>query len=412
MGLLSFKRVGHVGLPRHQGAPVAVDFGASALKVLQITDDETPTLLAAGCVSTPDNLLHNVKRRLDFQFEALPGLVGSLPLKGRRAVCAIPSALTFCKHAQLPRQEGMPTEVLADAMLTEQLGRDASTLVRRVIEVPETDRIGGGKGEYICLATGREIVEALMKSLKAAKLEVVGMHSEFEAALRAFGHLTRREEDKRRATLYLDIGCGHTRVTIAHGPTLVFARTIEIGGRMLDECLAKELVCTLDQARASRLAMAELVTVAPARAPAVAAAAVGLASEGGVLVTEDRRGEHPAPGLSGNLNRPPVRAVAPPGASLREPLEILTDEIGMCVRYHDAMFRSVRVSAIVFVGGEARHRGLCQHIARTLRMPAQVADPLARVARSDSQKTVGVNLAEPQPGWAVAVGLCQSPTDL
>ncbi|HZW08271.1 MAG TPA: pilus assembly protein PilM [Phycisphaerales bacterium] len=412
MGLLNFKRVGNVGLPRHQSAPVAVDFGASSLKVLQITEEETPELIAAGCVPTPENLLANVKRRLDFQFEALPGLIGSLPLKGRRAICAIPSALTFCKHAQLPRQEGMPIDVLADAMLTEQLGRDASTLVRRVIEVPDTDRSAAGKGEYICLATGREIVDALMKSLKAAKLEVVGMHSEFEAALRAFAHLNRREDDKQKATLYLDIGCGHTSVTIAHGPTLVFARTIATGGHALDECLAKELACTVEEARASRLAMAELVGVAPARAPAVAAAASGHGPGGGTMVAEDRRAERPAPGLSPDLSAIPRQPAAPRGASLREPLEILTDEIGMCVRYHDSIFRGTRVAGIVFVGGEARHRGLCQHVARTLRMPAQVADPLARVARPSGAKAVGLELSEPQPGWAVAVGLCQSPTDL
>jgi Tfp pilus assembly PilM family ATPase len=415
--MLNLKRVAGVGLQRSPSAPIAIDFGASSLKVLQVSLDELPSVVAAGCVPTPENLLHNVKRRLEFQMEALPKLVSSLPLKGRRAVCAIPSALTFCTHAQLARQEGMPVDVLADMMLTEQLGRDASTLVRRLIEVGEGERAGGGKGEYICLATGREIVERLMKNLKSAKLEVVGMHSEFESTLRAFGHVNRRDSDKQRATAYLDIGSAQTRITIGHGTRLVFARSIDIGGRVLDESLAKELGCTLEQARQRRMEMGELAAAPAARSAARAttaagAAAVPCASGGGVGLEDDRRGSGTPPGFSGDLASAPAVPAAPGGASLREPLEILTDEIGMCVRYHDAMFRQTRASGMVFVGGEARHHGLCQHIARTLRISAQIADPLARFARSGEEKTIGVDLKQPQPGWAVAVGLCQSPTDL
>ncbi|MBK7403388.1 MAG: pilus assembly protein PilM [Phycisphaerales bacterium] len=411
MGLLNLKRVSRSSLQRALGAPIGIDFGASSLKVLQVSSEAPPSLVTAGCVDTPENLLHNVKRRIEFQMEALPGLVQSLPLKGRRAVCAIPSALTFCKHAQFVRQDGLPPEVLADTMLTEQLGRDATTLVRRLIEVREADRTSGtGKAEYVCLATGREVVEKLMKSMRAAKLEPVGMHSEFEALLRAFGEVNRREADANRATVYLDLGCAQTRVIIAHGTKLVFARSIELGGYALDECLSKELACTFEQARRARLSMADLSPAARPGAPRVAARATG--DEGGVCVEDDRRADGVAPGLTEDVALGPSVSPAPAGASLSEPLEILTDEIGMCIRYHDAMFRQSRVTGVVFVGGEARHRGLCQHIAKTLRLPAQVADPLARFARTGSEKVVGVDLRQAQPGWTVAVGLCLSPTDL
>jgi Tfp pilus assembly PilM family ATPase len=97
--------------------------------------------------------------------------------------------------------------------------------------------------------------------------------------------------------------------------------------------------------------------------------------------------------------------------NLSEPLETLTDEILMCLRYHESVFGG-RPSRVVFVGGEARHRGLCQHIAKRLRIPAQVADPLARLARTGSEPCKDVDLGVPQPGWAVAMGLCMSPADL
>ena len=411
MRLPNLKRVSTVVNQRALGASVAIDFGSSSLKVLHLSDDETPILLAAGCVETPENLRNTVKQRLEFQFEALPKLVSALKLKSKRAACAIPSPLTFCKHVQFPKSDGMPPEILADTMLTEQLGRDASTLVRRLIPVPGAEHASGGKNEYICLATGREVVDKLMKAIRTSKLDPVGMHSEFEATLHAFHYLNRRESDKDRATLYLDMGGGQTQVIIGHGKKLVFARTIGIGGLSLDECLAKALACSIEQARKTRLAMGDLIPRAtPASAPAqtVATAAKG----GGAMVAEDRRESASPPGLSPEVTTIPHAPAAPGGGSLHEPLEILTDETGMCLRYHDTMFPNARVGNVVFVGGEARHRSLCQHIAQALRLPARVADPLSRIVKADQSHTIDLDLTQALPGWAVPVGLCQCPTDL
>ncbi|MBC7835562.1 MAG: hypothetical protein H7Y88_10760, partial [Phycisphaerales bacterium] len=97
---------------------------------------------------------------------------------------------------------------------------------------------------------------------------------------------------------------------------------------------------------------------------------------------------------------------------LSEPLEALTDDIAMCLRYHDSLFPGRKINRAIFVGGEARHRGLCQHVARTLRLPAQVADPLSRLARTGGERCTNVDMKLPQPGWAVPYGLCISPTDL
>ncbi|MFG0260588.1 MAG: pilus assembly protein PilM, partial [Phycisphaerales bacterium JB041] len=381
MGLINRKRVTNAAIQRALGAPIGIDFGTGALKVLQLSGEGPYSLVTAGCVETPRNLLTDHRQRLDFQFESLPKLVSALPLKGRRAVCSIPVALTFCKHAQFPKQEGMPAEVLADTMLTEQLGRDASTLIRRLIEVPTPGRVTN-KSEYICIATGREVVDKLMKAMRAAKLEVVGIHSEFEAALRAFQGVNQRTNDQHRATLYLDIGTGNTQCFIGHGRDLVFARTIEVGGHALDTGLAQDIACSTEQAHKARLAMADLVGGARAApVPAARAAAGNTGDGGGVAVAEDRRSgeDHSGEALS-TQNAPPV--AAPSSHALREMLEILTDETNMGIRYHDAMFPETRVSEVMFVGGESRHRALCQHLAKSLRLPAKVTDPFGKLERS------------------------------
>jgi len=232
--------------------------------------------------------------------------------------------------------------------------------------------------------------------------------------VRAFDHITKRDGNINVTTLYLDLGAGSTKVMIAHGRQLVFARLIDVGGRHLDELAAKQLDCGLAEARAARLSL-EL------KATPVAVAAGGPTGDEAVAAAEaasgtnsDRRAGDTAPakGFGGNLLEQERVHVAPEPVRLDEPLEILVDEVQVCLRYHASQFPGRKIDRAVFVGGESRHRGLCQHIARGLRLPAQTADPLAWIARTGLEPANGVDMKQPQPGWAVPIGLCLSPTDL
>lgn len=402
------------------GPPIAVDFGVSALKLLQVSGAEMPALVAAASVATPEDLMTDKAKRLAFQLEALPRLLKNSPFKGKRVVCSIPSAFSYCKHAQFTVEPGGQVAPLVRSAVAAQLGCDPGALVFRHIEVGQVGR--GNKTEVICMAASRELVDRLMRGLKAAKLEPVGMHLEYTATVRAFDSITRRAEDAAVTSLYLDVGSGSTKVTIAHGRDLVFARSIELGGIHLDRAVAGQLKLVPQQAREHRLSMSQLVK-APAPAPepqGMAMLSAAMRRDGGgdgaaepaTAVMDDRRQGLAAPGHTPELTSVSTMPFTPPQADLTEPLEILTDEVSMCLRYHESIFPDRRINRAIFIGGEARHLGLCQHVARTLRLPAQVADPMAGVSRAGDEPTVGVDFSKPQPGWATALGLCLSPTDL
>lgn len=395
------------------GLPIAISFGVGSLKILQVNPGNPPALVAAACLDTPRELMHEHRRRLDFQMQALPRLVKHGGFKGKRAVCMIPSWQVFCKHLQFARQDGVPLAALVDAAIPAQLNADPSSVVYRFIEVGADKP--GPKVEAVVIATPRDLVDRLMKGMMGCKLEPVGMHSEFVAGLRAFDHVHRREGDLESNTLYLDIGTGTTKVMISHGTMLAFARVIEIGGRHIDELVAKQLNVDIETAHQQRLATGQ--TVPPAPVPAVTGVRPVLAGSGGAMVGAadalERRVESPVlPGFTQEVLSQPEGKVAPEACDLTEPLEMLTDEVLMCLRYHASQFPGRKVERAVFIGGEARHRGLCQHIARALKLPSQMADPLARVARTGKEPAVGVDLKQPQPGWAAVLGLCLSPTDL
>lgn len=333
-------------------SPVAIDFGVASIKMLQVNIAETTTLAAAASLETPAELMAHDGKRIAWQLEQVPKLLKQGGFKGRRAVAGVPASQTFCKHAQVPKGDGVDLKAIVGSMVAGQIGCDQSALVYRFVEVAGTT---GAKGEVICMATPRELMARVMQSLKPAKFELVGGQSEFHALLRAFAGVGRRAEDAAQATLYIDIGRATTKAVIAHGKDMVFARLIQLGGAQFDEAVAKRDGLNSTEAHAARVAGA-----------------------------------------------------ATPG----EAIEMLADEIGMCVRYHESLFQGRRVERAVFAGGESRDGALCREIARRLRLTAQAGDPLASVGRTGNEPASGVDFKTPQPGWAVALGLCLSPTDL
>jgi Tfp pilus assembly PilM family ATPase len=393
--------------------PIAIDLGVSTLKVLQLTSTNPCALVAMAALETPRDLYADPKARLEFQLSKLPRLIREGGFRGKRAVIALPCWRVFCKHLQFAKQEGVPTAALIDAAVPAQLGCDPASIVHRHVDVG----VINGRHEVIVTAAPREFVEHLVRGLTQARLEPVGIHTEFTCTLRAFDHVHRRENDSEINSLYLDLGAATTKVMISHGTALAFARVIEIGGRHLDETIAAQLHCSADEARQRRLATGATAGPPPRVAQPVLAAAVATPNADdkiAVLVDPagDRRAKDTPPEFSPDVLTQPPAPASPEGSNLGEPLELLTDEISMCMRYHASQHPGKRVDRVVFVGGEARQRGLCQHLARALKMPGVMADPLARVVRSGNEPCVGVDPKGPQPGWAVAVGLSMSPTDL
>jgi Tfp pilus assembly PilM family ATPase len=414
-------------------SPIAIDFGSSCIKLLQISSSEPFTLVAAAQVQIPDALRSDPEKLLNFYAEAIPSALSTAKVKGRRCVCSVPSSQTFIQHMQLAPSEGLKRDDLIKAQLQFQMNLSPSSVVVRAIDVVDVHRDGQLRHETICLAMSREIVMRYVDILRRSKLEVVGVHPEMTAMVRAFHHLHRRAGDENITTMYVDLGWSGTRAAIGHGKSTVFARNIQIGGRNFDQHIADALRCDLTSARAHRIS--QQVVVAPsianehrqangsessghgssiltqALSKAKSAMHLGGSESGGTAVATDRRGSS-APVELRHEVMPGEAVTTAANVDFSELLDALTDELLMCRRYHQSLFPGRPIDRLIFLGGEASQIGFCQHIARALRLPAQLGDPLARLKRDNAQTTPGLSLDRAQPGWAVAFGLCSSPTDL
>lgn len=418
MGFFSLDRLRSMSPLGAATLPIAVDFGSQTLKAIQLSPGAQPGLLAAASMSVPENIAADPSKRLAWQVEQLPKLLKSAAFKGKRAACSIPCAQLFCKHLQVNIPDKAAANDIVVSTVAAQLKCDPSVLAVRHIEVDNPST--GAKTEVIAMAASRGVVQRLMDALKACKLEPVGIHPEPMALLRAFDHVNRRPGEEAVTTLYLDLGYSFTKVVIAHGHEMVFCKTIQLGGRYLDQAVARQTNSSPQEARAIRLGLTTLskptgVTMSAARAQSAPAPAAPSMTGIPALDAQLRReaaaqSATAAPEAAPQASPEPQRAG--PAVDLSEPLETLTDEIALCLRYYEALFPQRRVNRAVFIGGEARHLGLCQHVARTLRLPAQVADPLARVTKPAGVSSSGVDVGQAQPGWAVALGVALSPTDL
>ena len=410
---------------------IGIDFGTRQVKLLQISGADNPTLIAAAACEVPDEFLSDPFKRLDWQMGKLAGLLKAGGFKGKRAAVSVPPCMMYCKHLQLSLPENNAKD-LVTAVIAESLGCDG-----RVLEVRH--RVvatgGSGKSEVLAMAVGRGLIHRMLAGLKGAGLEMVAMHPEPLAMLRSFDTVTRRDGDAEMSSVYLDIGASGTRVLIAQGKAPVFVKPIAIGGVTLDMLIREQLKCTLGEARAQRLAFAARTTrAAEATADERVVATETVGSTGALLLNASVSSAGPTVGEAideaathsssmqlaavlerRNQNAPsgyaPVREMVDQ-APVHEAVEALADEVAMCLRYHAALFPGRRVERCYFVGGESAAGDMAAYVAKKLRMQAHIADPLARLARTGKQRTPGVDFDVPQPGWAVAVGLCNGPTDL
>jgi Tfp pilus assembly PilM family ATPase len=366
-----------------QTSPIAIDFGSSAVKMLQITPGDNPAIQAAIGLRVPDAVRLDRDARIEYFEKQIPRMFRKGGFKGRRVICSIPASETLVQHLQIISGDGIDREETVRAHLASQRGLSPNNMVIRTYEVTEVHRDGQPLSEVICFAIARDAVMRYVELLNKCKLEAVGIHSEIIGLVRAFDYLQPRPEEPSQTTLFVDMGWGTTKVAITHDAQIVFARCIQIGGQHLDKKMADRLGCDLASARAQRISEQTLASSGNAGSDKDQ---VGV----GVATSEAEAGE------------PEVSEIA----------HALAEELSMSVRYHESLFRGQKVDRMIFLGGESRNIALCQAVAKEMRLPAQLGDPLTRFSCKRSLRTPGLTLGQPQPGWAVVCGLCTAPTDL
>lgn len=416
--------------------PIGVDFGTDSLRMAQVDlVDGEYRLVAAASADVPAQIRQDPTARLNFFTETVRDRLASGNFRGRRAILSLPAASMFIQHLRMPKLE---EEELKKALPWEARGKlpiDPSHALLRHIVAGDIYQDQEQKSEVILMAAARELVNQLLAAASRAKLDVVGMNVEPKALVDCFTHIYRRKSDSEVTSCFVDIGCVATRAVIARGTQILFARVIPVGGDHFNRAVSNALKISLEEAKVLRIKLCSFASPAGAAAaqaaespraaaapqsleqafPLLGAAMQASRKAGGTPEAEATTATAVAEAPSASPAAVPMDAELQEKSRLveqacREPLNKLIEELDLCRRYHESTFHEKPVDRLVFVGGEARHRNLCQQIARQMSLAAQVGDPLVRMGRtSDVGVESGIDRRQPQPSWAVALGLSMGP---
>jgi type IV pilus assembly protein PilM len=370
--------------------PIAVDIGTDTIKLLQVEPNKEGQhrLVAAACEMIPEEVRGGNGKsaeRDNFVGESIKRMLNE-GFRGKQVVTCLPSNHMAVQHLRIAK---MSNEELVKVLPFEAAGKlpfDASRAVLRHTIAGEVYQGNEAKQEVILMAAPRDAVDRHLNVLSKAKLEVVGIHVEPTALIECFGHIFKRKGDENISTMFIDMGAGSTHVVIAHGKNMVFAKHIGVGGDHFNRRVAETMKVDVGHARDRR---------ARAPRPPAGVVAIGAANDA----------THPLGKQNGTITEGLDDAtVVKVTQSLAELLGSLTTDLQLCLQYYESIFPGRTVDRAIFVGGESRHVALCQAIAQKLGLPATLGDPLARLVKDGVAKT-SVDLRQPQPGWAIAVGL-------
>jgi type IV pilus assembly protein PilM len=426
--------------------PIGVDFGTDTLRLAQVelVNGEFH-LVAAASADVPPHVRTDPGARLEFFTETTRELLSSGRFRGRKAVLALPAASMFIQHLRMPK---LVEAEMKKALPFEAAGKlpiDPSFELMRHVVAGEVYQDQEQKNEIVLMAASRELVNQLLAAASKARLDVVGMNVEPKALVDCFGHVYRRKTEAEVTMLFVDIGAAASRAVIARGTQILFARVIPVGGDHFSRAVSAAMKTSLEDAKVLRIKLAQTqpAAVAPVKPPAPlpveaqvtrapALPAPGETDEnnsfallGAGLSQAEKRAESPIRGATARTKES-VPAVADPSRTTtepetsneasrvefacREPLARLVEELGLCRRYYESCFPGKPVDRLVFVGGEARQTWLCQGIAREMMLSAQLGDPLVRMAKTtEIGIESGIDRKQPQPAWAVALGLSMGP---
>jgi type IV pilus assembly protein PilM len=353
-----------IKITRARTLPIGVDFGASMAKLAQMKVlDESVELLAAAAVEVPLAVRKDRSSRLETVGESVAKLLRQKPFHGRQCILSLPASEVFIHHLKVPKMAPADTAKAVRMELQDKLPCPVGQAVVRHVVAGDLWGDSEPRQEVIAISSRRDTVEEYLRMARRAGLDVVGVNVECCAIVECFARLFRRAADASRTTMYVDIGHSSTQVALSHGPRIVFARNLATGGEKFSQAVSRGMEIPLDQAHALRREL------------------------GG----EDRKDASAEEALYHMLD---------------EPVAWLVEELTQCIRYYESVFRNQAIERVIFLGGQAYDKRLCQTIARQLNLPAQVADPLVRVKRVEGAGMEwGLDRRTPQPDWAVAVGL-------
>lgn len=360
--------------------PIGLDIGHNSIKMIQlVVSGEQISVLAADKVRIEAGADGNGEERRKFVISAIKRMLAKGNFCGKNVISCLPNDSLGITSLRLGETESEKIEQALRKEVTRRFGLDPDKdAINYVLagNVRHGDEI---KNELILFAADNETIKSHIEMLEAAGFRPVGIDAVPCALFRSFERSLRRQEDRERTVVFVDVGSRSTTVVFGRGGELSFVKQIPIGGEKFNREIASKLGIGLDEAEMLRgkLRMEQSTS-----------------NDRDSYMAEDTTSNKQ--GLDATTRQAMVDAI-------ESIADELAREISLCFRYYTVTFRGKRVEQAFFTGGEAHEKILLNILRRQLGVEIEVAQPLRGFDMTN------MNLDDNREGshceWAIAVGL-------
>jgi len=339
---------------RQRCGPIGIDIGSRSVKLVQF-DSARQRLIDAARWDVPAEGAAKAERHDQRLAEAIRHAREGRQFRGRDAVLCLGAGTLIVQNIRVAPAAG---DELAKIVHFEAVGRLPFGSEEAEIRFIEADDVRQGdavRREVILMACHRPALDRLLDIAEQAGLRAVAVDVEPAAMLRCYGRQFRRDEDQQRRVMFVNFGASNTAAVVARGPDAMIVKYIDIGGKHLDEAVARHLKMPLADAAALRRHNA------------------------------DRRPEERDAEIARGIDE-----------AVRPTLERLAHELSLCIRYHSVTFRGQPLSQMVLGGGEGNEE-LAHWLAARLDLPCEAGNPLRPFKPERLSGRIGQ--------WDVAAGL-------
>ena len=335
-------------------SPIGIDVGCRSVKLLQFDADYSRVReavrwdLPAETRTDPDEHDADV-------VEAIRQAREGRNFRGRQAVLCIGGRDLFVQNIRVAKVAGEELKAVVHHEAAGRLPYDGQQAEIRYIEADDVRQGDSIRREVILLACRRDVLGRTLALGEKAGLVPLAIDVEPAALLRCYAVQFRRDGDQQRRAMFVNVGASTTTVVIARGADAMFVKYIDVGGRHMDEAVAKHLKMSAEDAAALR------------------------------RHNGDRRADQRDPEVTRSITE-----------SIRPVLDRLANELSMCIRYYSVTFRGQPLSPIIIGGGEATQM-LTDWLTKRLDATCELGDPLRSYQKSNPSGRIGQ--------WDVAAGL-------
>jgi type IV pilus assembly protein PilM len=364
--------------------PIGLDIGHNSIKMIQLLiNDGRISVIAADETRIDAGINSDEQSRRNFIISAIKRMLANGGFLGRNVVSCLPNDKLRITSIRLAEAERYDIEQALRREVAHRFGLDPDKDSMDYMVAGSVRQGDEVKNELILFATDNETIKEHIDTLEQADLRPVAIDTIPCALFRSFERSLRRQEDRDRTAVFVDVGSCFTTVVFGRGGEISFIKQIQIGRQKFTREIAAKL--GIDVAEAEMLL--EALRVDPGL--------FSLASD----MSEQASGED-----LHNIDMSTRQAMVDAVSAVSEDL---VREISLCLRYYTVTFRGKRVERAVFAGGGAYEDILLNILKRRLAVEIELAQPLRGFDLSSGR--IKVDFDSDRGGlfcdWAVAVGL-------